>query len=91
MIAFLASAIGQSVGRAILAWGGAVLILSQFAIVWGYYVLFEGLNDGRTPGKAWLGLRVVQDAVSPCPSRRRRRATSRASSICNRDSCRPSG
>jgi len=43
------------------AWAAAVLILAQFAIVWGYYVLFEGTNDGQTPGKRWLHLRVVQD------------------------------
>lgn len=43
------------------AWSLAVLVIAQFAIVWGYYVLFEGLNDGQTPGKRWMQLRVVQD------------------------------
>lgn len=43
------------------AWMLALLVLGQFAIVWGYYVLFEGLADGQTPGKKRLGLRVVQD------------------------------
>jgi uncharacterized membrane protein SpoIIM required for sporulation/uncharacterized RDD family membrane protein YckC len=50
-----------SVARAATAWGSAILIIVQFAVIWGYYVLFEGLNDGQTPGKRWLGLRVVQD------------------------------
>ena len=42
------------------AWAAAVLILTQFAILWGYYVLFEGLRDGQTPGKRLTGLRVVR-------------------------------
>jgi uncharacterized membrane protein SpoIIM required for sporulation len=29
--------------------------------MWGYFTLFEGLSDGRTPGKRWLGLRVIRD------------------------------
>ncbi|MEP7002768.1 MAG: RDD family protein, partial [bacterium] len=33
------------------SWGLAVLLLAQFVVVWGYYVLFEGLMDGQTPGK----------------------------------------
>lgn len=43
------------------AWLFALYILLQFALIWGYYVLFEALRDGQTPGKRYLGLRVVQD------------------------------
>src|SRR6185436_16645292 len=43
------------------AWVGALLVLGQFAILWGYYVLCEGLADGQTLGKWRLGLRVVRD------------------------------
>ncbi|HEX6534739.1 MAG TPA: stage II sporulation protein M [Gemmatimonadaceae bacterium] len=42
-------------------WATAVVALVAFAIQWGYYVLFEALWDGQTPGKRKLGLRVVQD------------------------------
>src|SRR5207245_3786693 len=31
----------------------------------GYYILFEGLNRGRTPGKILLGIRVVMDSGRP--------------------------
>ena len=31
------------------SWGSALLILAQFVVLWGYYVLFEGLMDGQTP------------------------------------------
>ncbi|MBA3889415.1 MAG: RDD family protein, partial [Gemmatimonadaceae bacterium] len=43
------------------AWATALLFLLQFVILWGYYVLWEGLADGQTPGKRRLGLRVVRD------------------------------
>jgi len=43
------------------AWAFAIIILFQFAILWGYYLLFEGFNDGQTPGKRLLKLRAVRD------------------------------
>lgn len=43
------------------SWFLAILILAQFALIWGYYVLFEGLMDGQTPGKRIHRLRVVRD------------------------------
>src|SRR3954470_15809211 len=42
-------------------WGAAILILAQFVVLWGYYVLFEGLMDGQTPGKRIHRLRVVRE------------------------------
>jgi uncharacterized membrane protein SpoIIM required for sporulation len=42
-------------------WGIAILILVQFALLWGYYVLFEGLMDGQTPGKRLHRIRVVRE------------------------------
>ncbi len=43
------------------AWAVSLVILISFSIQWGYYVLFEALWDGQTPGKRRLGIRVVQD------------------------------
>ncbi len=43
------------------SWALAILGLAQFAILWGYYVLFEGLMDGQTPGKRIHRLRVVRE------------------------------
>jgi uncharacterized membrane protein SpoIIM required for sporulation/uncharacterized RDD family membrane protein YckC len=64
-VVFLAGAVAGGTRRVLpgasVAWAIAVVVVAQFAIVWGYYVLFEGLNDGQTPGKRWFGLRVVQD------------------------------
>jgi uncharacterized membrane protein SpoIIM required for sporulation/uncharacterized RDD family membrane protein YckC len=42
-------------------WALAIVVLGQFAILWGYYVLWEGLADGQTPGKRAMHLRVVSD------------------------------
>lgn len=35
--------------------------LAVFATAWGYFALFEAYRDGQTPGKRWLGIRVIRD------------------------------
>ncbi len=42
-------------------WALALLTVFGFVSVWGYFTFFEGLRNGQTPGKRWLGIRVVQD------------------------------
>lgn len=53
------------VGGVMRSWSASlaisIIVLVQFAVLWGYYVLFEALNDGRTPGKMLQRLRVVRD------------------------------
>src|SRR3954452_12122292 len=49
---------GMDVGG---TWGIAILVIAQFALLWGYYVLFEGLMDGQTPGKRLHRIRVVRE------------------------------
>ncbi|MGQ0766419.1 MAG: stage II sporulation protein M [Gemmatimonadota bacterium] len=39
----------------------AVAGLLAFGTMWGYFTLFEGFAAGRTPGKKWLGLRVIRE------------------------------
>lgn len=39
--------------------GLAVMLVWLFALTWGYFVLFEWLWHGQTPGKRLLGIRVV--------------------------------
>lgn len=43
------------------AWIAAAYFIAQFVVMWGYYVLFEGIWDGQTPGKRIMHLRVVRD------------------------------
>src|SRR5258708_28601739 len=42
-------------------WDSAVMIFILFFTYPGNFILFEGLNAGRTPGKQALGIRVVMD------------------------------
>jgi len=40
--------------------GMAVMIVWQFVLMWGYFLFFEWLWHGQTPGKALVGIRVIQ-------------------------------
>jgi uncharacterized RDD family membrane protein YckC len=40
--------------------GTAVIFLWGFALAWGYFMLFEWLWQGQTPGKRLIGIRVIQ-------------------------------
>jgi uncharacterized membrane protein SpoIIM required for sporulation/uncharacterized RDD family membrane protein YckC len=42
-------------------WIQAITILLVFLSIWCYFTFFEALRNGQTPGKRWLGIRVVQD------------------------------
>ena len=46
-------------------WIGAFLLGGGFLLWNGYYVFFEGLRQGRTPGKSRVGIRVVRDTGHP--------------------------
>jgi uncharacterized RDD family membrane protein YckC len=43
----------------------AAFVVVAFLVLFGYFVLFEVLNRGRTPGKAAAGLRVVRTDGGP--------------------------
>jgi uncharacterized RDD family membrane protein YckC/uncharacterized membrane protein SpoIIM required for sporulation len=47
------------------AWLAALLIGAGFALWNGYFILFEGLREGQTPGKRLVGIRVVRDTGHP--------------------------
>lgn len=51
--------------------GLAALVILVFLVMFGYQILFELFNQGRTPGKAAAGIRVVKrngDPVDPTAS-----------------------
>ena len=56
VLAILAS-YGIGLGRT----GAIVLALASFLAWNGYFILFEGLRRGQTPGKRMAGIRVVMD------------------------------
>jgi uncharacterized RDD family membrane protein YckC len=57
-----ASASGVDGGGALAV---ALSVVLVFLTVFGYPVLFETLNSGRTPGKAAIGIRVVREGGRP--------------------------
>jgi uncharacterized RDD family membrane protein YckC len=47
------------------AWVFAIYTLLAAVFSWGYYVFFEILWNGQTPGKRWVGLRVIRADGTP--------------------------
>ncbi|MDQ2866442.1 MAG: RDD family protein [Candidatus Eremiobacteraeota bacterium] len=45
--------------------GAAIVIAIVFFVFFGYFILFEALWNGQTPGKRLMGLRVVRDGGYP--------------------------
>lgn len=41
--------------------GSGAVVLWMFALTWGYFLIFEWLWLGQTPGKRVLGIRVIQE------------------------------
>jgi uncharacterized RDD family membrane protein YckC len=56
------SSLAAKVGAAIAV---ALLVFTAFAIFFGYFIIFETLWNGRTPGKRLVGIRVVRDGGFP--------------------------
>lgn len=48
------------VDEAVVVWVGAILGLISFGLFWGYYIVFEMMWNGQSPGKRWVGLRVLK-------------------------------
>lgn len=42
-----------------------IMLIVTFALIWGYFVVWEGFFDGRTPGKRLLRIRVLHDGGFP--------------------------
>jgi len=47
------------------SWGLAIFSIISFLFLWGYYIFFEILWNGQTPGKRWVGLRVIRVDGTP--------------------------
>jgi len=72
IIAYNLSAGVRSVSRVIVGesregslWIFAISLLITFLIIFGYFVIFETIWSGQTPGKRWLKLRVIQEDGRP--------------------------
>lgn len=60
----LRSLAGISAGAS-ASWIWALVVLIIFLINWGYYVFFEGVGKGSTPGKKRMGIRVIRQDGLP--------------------------
>jgi len=57
----LVGSLSLGVWRGVSTWVFALQSLLLFALIWGYFTGFEGLRRGQTPGKRWLGIRVIRE------------------------------
>jgi uncharacterized RDD family membrane protein YckC len=73
MVIFFALAAGLAAGSAFLSGSGpgaatlslALFVLAVFAIADGYFILFEIIWNGQTPGKRMVGIRVIRENGYP--------------------------
>lgn len=47
------------------SWLAAILGIVAFLLFWGYYIFFELVWNGQSPGKRWAGLRVIRVDGTP--------------------------
>jgi uncharacterized RDD family membrane protein YckC len=60
---FGAGGFGQSPTTAV--WIAAILIFVYFLLIYGYFMLFESIWNGQTPGKRLTHIRVIKDSGQP--------------------------
>ena len=69
LVLFLVSVLWVRIGgvfwRPATVWGEAIVVLIAFSVYYGYFAVFESIWNGQTPGKRWMGLRVIQDSGRP--------------------------
>ena len=56
---------GGNSGSGLMSWANAVLIILMFVITTGYYIIFELVMRGQTPGKRSLKIRTIRDDGTP--------------------------
>jgi uncharacterized RDD family membrane protein YckC len=64
VLSFMAAA-GFSYVSSLGVWAAALMILAAFTIYWGYFVFFEAIWSGQTPGKRVMKLRVIREDGRP--------------------------
>lgn len=47
------------------AWVAGMAAILTFGLFWGYYIFFELMWNGQSPGKRWSGIRVIRRDGSP--------------------------
>lgn len=65
LVKLILSLSNRTAGDAVIVWVLAGSTLLSFFIIAGYYVCFEAFWNGQTPGKRWLGIRVIREGGYP--------------------------
>jgi uncharacterized RDD family membrane protein YckC len=63
--ALLTNMLFDNLDNSATGWIVALMGLVAFAFLWGYYIFFELLWNGQSPGKRWVGLRVIKTDGTP--------------------------
>jgi uncharacterized RDD family membrane protein YckC len=62
-LGFSVAGFGQN--SAATVWIVAILIFAYFLLMYGYFMLFESIWNGQTPGKRLTHIRVIKDSGQP--------------------------
>lgn len=65
LLAFIAAIAGFAASAEMRGVSGGLLAVVFFVVEWGYYVFWETVWSGRSPGKRALNLRVITDTGRP--------------------------
>ena len=65
ILSLAASAVASSLAVFFAGTGTAFALIAGFVVLWGYYIWFETVWNGQTPGKRQFGLRVIRDGGYP--------------------------
>jgi uncharacterized RDD family membrane protein YckC len=65
VLGLVASIAGLTAGASLETASSGIILLVVFVVEWAYYVFFETIWSGRTPGKRALSLRVVNAGGHP--------------------------
>jgi uncharacterized RDD family membrane protein YckC len=65
VVAILAKLTSWQALSSMETWAAALAVIATFALYWGYFVFFETLWSGQTPGKRIMRLRVMREDGRP--------------------------
>jgi uncharacterized RDD family membrane protein YckC len=64
-LGFGLSDVGLNRSSTVDIWLVAILIFAYFVLMYGYFILFESIWNGQTPGKRLTHIRVIKDSGQP--------------------------
>ena len=65
LVLMMATSVGSVLTVPPRTLGPALAIFVVFAVYWGYFAFFEAIWLGQTPGKRYVGIRVIKESGRP--------------------------